>query len=205
MAFLRTLNQNLGMTMIIVTHDLAIATQVDRTIAIRDGRTSTETVRREQTDLQLSSGSPILPISSVSSGSAVIGLPDATHQEAIFIDRSGLLQLPADVLERVPLRGRVEVYMAQDHLELWPVGMHDQFYPAMPVANQKSAVIGLPAQTHRETIMVDRVGRLQLPQQPLEALPFRGRAHIRVARSHIQLWPSSQDSFEDYAGQNVYQ
>ncbi|TMC85448.1 MAG: hypothetical protein E6J22_20060 [Chloroflexi bacterium] len=35
------------MTIILVTHDVALAANVDRTIAIPDGRTSIETVRRE--------------------------------------------------------------------------------------------------------------------------------------------------------------
>ncbi|MGH2481916.1 MAG: ABC transporter ATP-binding protein, partial [Ktedonobacteraceae bacterium] len=39
--FLRQVNQNLGVTIIIVTHDVAVASLVDRTLAIRDGRTST--------------------------------------------------------------------------------------------------------------------------------------------------------------------
>ena len=46
LTLLRTLNRQLGLTIIVVTHDVAIAALVDRTIAIRDGRTSTETVRR---------------------------------------------------------------------------------------------------------------------------------------------------------------
>src|SRR4051812_17429336 len=45
---LRSLNQALGLTIITVTHDVAIAAVMDRTIAIRDGRTSTETVRRKE-------------------------------------------------------------------------------------------------------------------------------------------------------------
>src|SRR6266446_3263396 len=48
LALLRSLNRQLGLTIILVTHDVAIASVVDRTIAIRDGRTSTETVRRER-------------------------------------------------------------------------------------------------------------------------------------------------------------
>ncbi|MCP4513955.1 MAG: ABC transporter ATP-binding protein, partial [Delftia sp.] len=40
------LGETLGLTTIIVTHDPRIARQVDRVVAIRDGKTSTETIRR---------------------------------------------------------------------------------------------------------------------------------------------------------------
>ena len=49
-AALRTVNGELGATVVIVTHDPAVAGQVRRTVAIRDGRTSTETLRRAPTD-----------------------------------------------------------------------------------------------------------------------------------------------------------
>ena len=42
----RELNRAFGLTTIIVTHDPQIARRVDRVVAIRDGRTSTETIRR---------------------------------------------------------------------------------------------------------------------------------------------------------------
>ena len=48
LALLVSLSNQLGLTIIIVTHDSAIAAGVDRTIAIRDGRTSTETIRRQE-------------------------------------------------------------------------------------------------------------------------------------------------------------
>jgi ABC-type lipoprotein export system ATPase subunit len=40
---LRTANTELGVTMLVVTHDPAVSSQVRRTIAIRDGKTSSET------------------------------------------------------------------------------------------------------------------------------------------------------------------
>ena len=42
---LRTANQVLGATVVIVTHDVAVSGQVARTVAIRDGRTSSEVLR----------------------------------------------------------------------------------------------------------------------------------------------------------------
>ena len=45
-AVMRALNQELGVTIVIVTHDPAIANQIDRVVAIRDGRISTESFRR---------------------------------------------------------------------------------------------------------------------------------------------------------------
>ncbi|MBE3566709.1 MAG: ABC transporter ATP-binding protein [Thermogemmatispora sp.] len=111
---LRRLNQELGLTIVLVTHDPALAANVDRVIAIRDGRTSTETVRREA------------PLASVpphsTTASAVIALPSETHRESVLIDRVGRLQLPKEALERIPFHGRAEVVIASDHVELWPVG-----------------------------------------------------------------------------------
>src|SRR5512145_1320991 len=42
----RNLRQQYGLTIIIVTHDPRIAGQVDRVVAIRDGKASTETIRQ---------------------------------------------------------------------------------------------------------------------------------------------------------------
>ena len=48
---LRRVNAELGTTVVIVTHDPLVSDHVQRTIAIRDGRTSTETVHRDETAL----------------------------------------------------------------------------------------------------------------------------------------------------------
>ncbi len=173
--FMRSINQELKVTILIVTHDVAIASIVDRTLAIRDGRTSTETVRRNQ---------PL--VTTATGASVVIGLPEETHQEAIFIDRVGILQLPTEAIERVELRGRADVRIASDHIELRPSRLdeNNEMY-----SDGTSAVIGLSLRSHYETILVDRVGRLQLPREALEHVPFHGRADVRIASYHIELWP----------------
>jgi ABC-type lipoprotein export system ATPase subunit len=108
---LRDLNHQLGLTTVIVTHDATLAAGVDRTIAIRDGRTSTETVRRDA------------PLASAGDqASAIIGLSGETHAESIVIDRVGRLQLPREAIERLPFDGRAEARILEDHVELWPVG-----------------------------------------------------------------------------------
>ncbi|HEX8996252.1 MAG TPA: ATP-binding cassette domain-containing protein [Ktedonobacterales bacterium] len=111
LAMMRNLNAQFGLTVILVTHDPAIAACADRTIAIRDGRTSTETIRRAA------------PLATGHSArvSAVIGLSDLTHRESILIDRAGRLQLPRDILEQARFNGRADVRFVGDHVELWPV------------------------------------------------------------------------------------
>ncbi|HEY1349355.1 MAG TPA: ABC transporter ATP-binding protein [Ktedonobacteraceae bacterium] len=113
MQLLRTLNQQLGLTILIVTHDVAIAAGVDRTLAIRDGRTSTETVRRQAPLAEVHAQTP--------AASAVIGLSSQTHRESILIDRVGRLQLPKEALEHYPFHGRAQVRFARGHIQLWPL------------------------------------------------------------------------------------
>lgn len=112
---MRTLNQQLGLTIITVTHDSAIAAEVNRTIAIRDGRTSTETVRRETVLENIEAH--------MLAGSAIIGLPTETHRESILIDRAGRLQLPKEAIDNIPYNGRAEVRILEDHVEIWPISV----------------------------------------------------------------------------------
>lgn len=117
---LQTLNRQLGLTILIVTHDVAIAAEVDRTLAIRDGRTSTETVRRDAPLEEVHVQTP--------ASSAVIGLSSQTHRESIVIDRVGRLQLPKEALERYPFHGRAQVRFAAGHIQLWPLDGADGMY-----------------------------------------------------------------------------
>ena len=123
-ACLRQINAQFGLTILLVTHDVAVALEVDRTLAIRDGRISTETVRRgtltarEATEL-IKSGE--IQTSRNGGTSTVIGLSLDTHRESILVDAVGRMQLPKEALERLPVHGRLEIQILDDHIELWPI------------------------------------------------------------------------------------
>jgi len=99
-AALRTANSAFGTTVVIVTHDSDVSGQVQRTVAIRDGRTSSEVVRRTEIDEW--------------GGSEVIA------EEYAMLDRAGRLQLPADYRKALGLRSRVRLDLESDHVGVWP-------------------------------------------------------------------------------------
>ncbi len=101
-AALRSANTDLGTTVVIVTHDAEVSNQVQRTVAIRDGRTSSEVVRRTEVDEY--------------GDAAVIA------EEYAVLDRAGRLQLPADYRKSLNLRDRVRLELETDHLGVWPDG-----------------------------------------------------------------------------------
>ncbi len=107
---IRQFQQQSNLTVIVVTHDVAVAAMADRVVALRDGRTSTETVRRAAWDGNALDDEQF----------AQAALTAATHDELIVVDRVGRLQLPRDVVEALGISGRVNLHRAADHVELWP-------------------------------------------------------------------------------------
>ncbi|MFD5078033.1 ABC transporter ATP-binding protein [Streptomyces sp. NPDC058371] len=100
-AAFRTANEQLGTTIVIVTHDQAVAGEVRRTVAIRDGRTSTEVLRRTEID-------------------ATTGQEAVVAREYAMLDRAGRLQLPAEYTDALGLRDRVALELESDHIGVWP-------------------------------------------------------------------------------------
>src|SRR6478752_4005661 len=92
---IREANEEVGVTTLIVTHDPAVSDHVRRTVQIRDGRTSTETMRS--------------------------GVGAETEPEVFAVlDRGGRLQLPADYVTALDLTDRVRLALEPDHLGVWP-------------------------------------------------------------------------------------
>lgn len=121
-ACLRQINTQLGLTIILVTHDVSVASEVDRTLAIRDGRTSTETVRR---GVPLPTREARSETVNTNGASAVIGISLQTHRESILVDATGRMQLPHEALDRLVINGRLEAFILEDHIELWPASTID--------------------------------------------------------------------------------
>ena len=97
---LRTINAELGVTIVIVTHDHTVADQVRRTVAIRDGRTASEVRRSSRTGRD--------------------GTEEIVSQEYAVLDRTGRLQLPAAFVDELALRDRVRLNLESDHVEVRP-------------------------------------------------------------------------------------
>jgi ABC-type lipoprotein export system ATPase subunit len=99
-AAIGTANSELGVTVLIVTHDDMVSAHVRRTIAIRDGRISTEVVRRAQTGAD--------------------GREALVSREYSVLDRAGRLQLPGEFISHLGLRDRVRLALEPDHVGVWP-------------------------------------------------------------------------------------
>lgn len=76
----RELNRNLGLTILIVTHDISLANKVNRVIMISDGKISTEKIRKE-------------------AGYSWNEGADDSHEEYVVMDKAHRLQLSEEMLE----------------------------------------------------------------------------------------------------------
>jgi ABC-type lipoprotein export system ATPase subunit len=103
---LQTANGELGVTVLIVTHDPAVSSVVRRVVAIRDGRTSTETHREA---VQTDDG-------------------EVAHHavEYAVLDRAGRLQLPKEMTEPLGMHDLVRLEGESDHIGVWPDDRENQ-------------------------------------------------------------------------------
>ena len=97
---MRDVNERLGVTVLIVTHDSAVSGHVRRTVQIRDGRTSTEVRRSTRTDAD--------------------GVEKHIANEYAVLDRVGRLQLPQDYITRLSMQNRVRLELETDHVQIHP-------------------------------------------------------------------------------------
>jgi ABC-type lipoprotein export system ATPase subunit len=96
---LRATNAELGTTIVVVTHDAEVSEQVDRTVAIRDGRTSSEVLRRTEVSAD--------------------GQERVIAEEYAVLDRAGRVQIPREFVSTLGLRDRVRLELESDHVGVW--------------------------------------------------------------------------------------
>ncbi len=104
----RQLNQRYGLTTIIVTHDAKIARQVDRVVSIRDGKTSTETVRQA-------------PAAQAAAPQPGTSPAEAAYEEYVVLDAAGRLQVPRGYLEEWGIGTRARLELVEDGILIRPV------------------------------------------------------------------------------------
>ncbi|MCK5130142.1 MAG: ABC transporter ATP-binding protein [Clostridiales bacterium] len=100
----RNITSNMGVTVVIVTHDMQLSKQVDRIVAIRDGRTSSEFIsvnayKKEFNQL------------------ATYAEEELSHVELAVVDAAGRVQLPKKYLDAIGVEGksRVKVDISEDN------------------------------------------------------------------------------------------
>jgi ABC-type lipoprotein export system ATPase subunit len=107
----RELNRSMGLTVVIVTHDPLLAKKVDRVVAIRDGKTSSEMIRRKSYAEELEE-----------LASGLNSEEEESHVEYAVIDKSGRLQIPSSYLESIGASNtqRIRVTVENGRIVLLP-------------------------------------------------------------------------------------
>tara|TARA_Y100000590_G_C15633532_1_gene982113 strand:- start:366 stop:1220 length:855 start_codon:yes stop_codon:yes gene_type:complete len=88
---LKKVNQTFGTTVLIVTHDPGIKTDVERVVSMRDGRTATEVIYEDL---------------------------EGKEDEYSIIDSFGEIQLPQEALEKSKIKNRVQLKVSKGIINL---------------------------------------------------------------------------------------
>lgn len=95
----QSIQRELDVTIVIVTHDPEVSDKVQRTVSIRDGRVSSETLRFE--DLEAGEGL-------------------SRAEEFAVLDKAGRLQIPSEFIEELQLERRVRLKLDPDRVNVFP-------------------------------------------------------------------------------------
>ncbi|MFC4778429.1 ABC transporter ATP-binding protein [Paenibacillus sp. GCM10023252] len=109
MGIFRKLNQEIGITVVIVTHDLTLASKVDRVVAIRDGLTSTEFIKRN----------PNITLGGGEEEHSPRGL-QSVHEAYVVVDRVGRLQVPKDYLTALNIKDKATMEFDGERIIITP-------------------------------------------------------------------------------------
>ncbi|HHX42772.1 MAG TPA: ATP-binding cassette domain-containing protein [Chloroflexi bacterium] len=117
---LRHLNREYNLTIVTVTHDPRMSNQVDRVVAIRDGKTSTERVRRVRAE-QGELADEMVEVENASESNGVdVPEEQVTYHEYVVLDNAGRLQIPREYLEELGITDRAEVELTEGGILIKP-------------------------------------------------------------------------------------
>lgn len=102
------LNKSLGLTIIVVTHDMQVAHKVNRVVSISEGKISKELLARKSYD------------------NSVLGIEElytdindlSTHEEFLIVDRHGRVQIPKQFLEKLNVGNKIKARMEEESIIL---------------------------------------------------------------------------------------
>lgn len=143
----KRLNREYGLTTLIVSHDPGIARHVDRVVAIRDGKTATETVRQS-----VLNGAPSNELAD--DGGLQDGEEEEVFEELVVLDSAGRLQVPKEYLEYFEIKGRARLEVTEEGILIRPAPRSAQAQAAelsvadlvpLPEGHGLGGLLGLPA------------------------------------------------------------
>jgi len=146
---LRHLNKEYNLTIVTVTHDRRIADQVDRVVAIRDGKTSSERVRRVQA-VQGAASAEAQPENGEEAQAAAPATPQehVTYHEYVVLDSAGRLQIPREYLDELGISDRAQVELTENGILIKPaVGLEGTMAAQAARASQVAEIWGPQARS----------------------------------------------------------
>ena len=113
----KDINRRLGVTIIIVTHDIALSRKVDRVVNIRDGRTSSEFIRRSYSE----------ELANMGSGFGEQQQEDS-HEEFVVLDKVGRMQVPKNYMDACHLKpsSRLQFRYQDEYIIMRPVSEKEE-------------------------------------------------------------------------------
>ena len=104
----REINRTQGVTVVIVTHDRLLSKKVNRVVAIRDGKISSERIVKQSYLDRLSS-------------ITTLAEEEQTQDEFVILDRAGRLQIPREMLEQMHVQdNKVRMTMQDGRIVIEP-------------------------------------------------------------------------------------
>ncbi|MBP7175684.1 MAG: ABC transporter ATP-binding protein [Thermoclostridium sp.] len=108
MDLMQKLNEDLGVTIVIVTHDLKLSSAVNRVISISDGMIGSEMVKKEDYQRKLSELGDMAN-------------PSESHDEFAVVDNKGRIKIPEEYIAQLKLGGgeRLKIRKSAGGIEVY--------------------------------------------------------------------------------------